>query len=88
MEITVRRAPAHSDGGAALQFSAAVTFLLAGPRALERIQLSARANTYHGAMQALTEGFKVNPDAHDKESVEYRVLNALCRASGVVDLDA
>jgi hypothetical protein len=39
-------------------------------------------------MQALTEGFKVSPDLHAKDSVEHRVLTALCHATGVVDLDA
>jgi hypothetical protein len=88
MEITVRRSPSHLDGASSLGFAAAVTYLQPGALALERIPLSARANTYQGAMQALTEGFKVNPDLHAKDSVEFRVLTALCHATGVVDLDA
>lgn len=87
MEITVRRG-AVAAGERTQTFSAAVTFLQSGPRALERIPLSAKSDTYSGALHALTEGFKVTPSAHDKDSVEFRVLHALCHATGVVDLDA
>ncbi|MDI1251345.1 MAG: hypothetical protein PSV13_20965 [Lacunisphaera sp.] len=87
MEITVRRLAA-GPGERTQTFSAAVTFLQSGPRALERIPLSAKSDTYSGALHALTEGFKVTPGAHDKDSVEFRVLHALCHATGVVDLDA
>jgi len=38
-------------------------------------------------MKTLVTGFKVNPAAHDKDSLNYRVLNALCTAQGVIDLD-
>lgn len=86
MEITVRRAPAAA-GERTQSFVAAVTFLQPGPLALERIPLSARSDTYGGTMLSLTEGFKVTPGAHDKDSVEFRVLHALCHATGVVDLD-
>jgi hypothetical protein len=86
MEITVRRAPVPA-GERTQTFSAAVTFLQSGPRALVRIPLSAKSDTYSGAMHALTEGFKVTPGAYDKDSAEFRVLNALCHATGVVDLD-
>lgn len=87
MEITVRRAASSLSDERTPPFIAAVTFLQPGPRALERIPLSARAPTHGGAMLALTEGFKVTPGAHDKDSVEFRVLNALCRATGVVEMD-
>jgi hypothetical protein len=87
MEITVRR-QAAAAGERTQTFSAAVTFLQSGPKALERIPLSAKSDTYGGALHALTEGFKVTPAAHDKDSVEFRVLHALCHATGVVDLDA
>jgi len=86
MEITVRRGVAPA-GERNQPFVAAVTFLQSGPRALERINLSAKSETYSGAMHTLTEGFKVTPAAHGKDSVEFRVLNALCHATGVVDLD-
>jgi len=88
MEITVRRGGAVPAGERNQPFVAAVTFLQPGPRALERIPLAARSDTYSGALHTLTEGFKVTPGAHDKDSVEFRVLHALCHATGVVDLDA
>lgn len=86
MEITVRPMPVVSDGEGARRFGAAVTFLQPGPRALVRIPLAVRSETHRGAMLALTEGFKVVADAHDEDSVEHRVLTALCHATGVVEL--
>lgn len=88
MEVTVRGLPAHADGEPKQLFGAAVTFLQSGPRALERVQLSAKGATYSSVMHILIEGFKVTPGAHDKESAEFRVLTALCHATGVVDLNA
>ncbi len=88
MEITVRGLSKHAENTPGQQFGAAVTFLQPGPRALERVQLSAKGATYSGVMHLLTEGFKVTPGAHDKDSAEFRVLTALCHATGVVDLDA
>lgn len=88
MEITVRPGQTASDHEATRYFAAAVTFLQPGPLALERIQLSVRADTYHGVMLNLIEGFKVTPGTHDKDSVEFRVLTALCHATGVVDIEA
>lgn len=85
MEILVRQGSAA--GERAQPFGAAVAYLQSGPRALERIQLSVKSDTHHGAMLALIEGFKVTPSAHDKDSAEFRVLTALCNATGVVDLD-
>lgn len=86
MEITVRSLPLHEDGATEQQFGAAATFLQPGPRALERIKLSAKAGSHRGVMLALTTGFKINPDAHSRDSAEFRVLTALCTAKGVVDL--
>lgn len=88
MEITVRSGPSHTEGVPSQHFAAAAAFMQSGPRALERVQLSAKGSTYRGVMQTLLEGFKVTPSSFEKESVEYRVLNALCFATGVVDLDA
>jgi hypothetical protein len=88
MEVTVRGTPGHLEGEPKQRFGAAVTFLQPGPRALERVQLSAKSATYSGVMQLLIQGFKVTPGAHDKDSAEFRVLTALCHATGVVDLDA
>lgn len=88
MEITVRRGATSASDTRVPPFVAAVTFLQPGPRALERIPLSAKSDTYGGALLALTTvGFKVTPTAHDRESVEFRVLDALCHATGVVDMD-
>ena len=87
MEITVRRSPTHTEAERSQHFVEAVTFLQPGPLAMERISLSAKSGTYSGAMHILTEGFKVTPAAHDKDSVEFRVLTALCHATGVVDLN-
>jgi hypothetical protein len=86
MEITVRRGLATVGDEREAPFGAAVTFLQPGPRALERIPLAAKSPTYSGAMHALTAGFKVTPGAHDKDSVEFRVLTALCQATGVVEI--
>jgi len=88
MEITVRPGQTTVDGRPSQTFNAAVTFLQSGARALDRIPLASRAPTYRGAMEILTNGFKVTPGAHEPDSVEFRVLTALCCAPGVVDLDA
>lgn len=88
MEITVRGTPTHGESEPKQHFGAAVTFLQPGPQALKRVPLSAKGATYGGVMQVLTQGFKVTPGAHDKDSAEFRVLTALCHATGVVDLDA
>jgi hypothetical protein len=87
MEIAVRCGPVPTAGDRSLQFAATASFIGHGPRALERIALSARADTYHGVAQTLKAGFKVSPQAHDKASVEYRVLTALCTAADVMEAD-
>ncbi len=87
MEVTVRRGTGAETGSRAQPFVAGLSFLQPGPKALERILLSAKADSYSGAMRVLTEGFKVNLDGHAAESVEFRVLSALCQTKGVVDLD-
>jgi hypothetical protein len=87
MEVTVRRGVASDAGGRQQPFVAGLAFLEAGPRALERIPLAVKSETYGGALLTLTEGFKVNPAAHDEHTVEFRVLTALCHTKGVVDLD-
>lgn len=88
MEITVRPTPAPAGGDVSQYFVAALNYLQAGPRALERIPLAARAPTYRGALDILVTGFKVNPNAHPKDTAEHRVLSALCAAEGVTDLNA
>ncbi|HWA27940.1 MAG TPA: hypothetical protein VG734_19975 [Lacunisphaera sp.] len=87
MEITVRRGPSPVAKEGGQPFVAAVIFLQSGPRALERIPLAARSDTYGGAMRVLTQGFKVNPAAYEEHTAEFRVLTALCQTKGVIDLD-
>jgi hypothetical protein len=87
MEVTVRRDLPTANDTRLPPYVAAVTFLQPGPRALERIPLSARSDSYGGTMAALTGGFRVPLGAHRKDSVEFRVLTALCQATGVVDLN-
>lgn len=88
MEITVRSALDATTGAPGKYFSAAATFVEAGPRALTRIPLSAKSDTYGSTLRALTEGFRVTTAPFDKDSIEFRVLTALCSAQGVVELDA
>ncbi|WP_438481891.1 hypothetical protein [Oleiharenicola lentus] len=85
MEITVR--PGVVVANKPPQFTAAATYLQPGARALERIPLSAHADSHTGTMQVLTSGFKVNLASHPKDSAAYRVLNALCSATGVTEVD-
>lgn len=87
MEVTVRSGNQQTKAEARHLFAAAAAFIGHGPRALERIQLTPNAKTHSDVMKTLVTGFKVNPDAHDKDSLNYRVLHALCTAPGVIDLD-
>ena len=87
MEVTVRSGSQESRIETRDLYAAAAAFIGPGPRALERIQITPNAKTHTEVMKTLVTGFKVNPNAHDKESVNYRVLTALCTAQGVVDLD-
>lgn len=87
MEITVRRGLAPADSNREQPYGAGVMFLQSGPRALERIPLSPKSDTYAGVMHTLVEGFKVTPALHGANSVEFRVLTALCHAQGVVDVN-
>jgi len=88
MEITVRRSSSPTEDNSLLPFGAAATFIQAGPLALKRIPLAARAATYGEVMQSLTAGFKLSLGSHDRNSVEFRVLTALTTATGVVIVDA
>lgn len=87
MEVTVRRTAPGEHSGREQPFVAGLSFIQPGPRALERIPLAARSESYGGALRLLQEGFKVNPDAHAEHTVEFKVLTALCHTKGVVDLD-
>lgn len=87
MEVTVRSGNLQTREEARHLFAASAAFIGHGPRALERIQITPNAKSHSEVMKTLVTGFKVNPNAHDKDSLNYRVLNALCTAQGVVDLD-
>lgn len=87
MEVTVRSGNLQTKSEVRHLFAASAAFIGHGPRALERIQITPNAKTHGEVMKTLTTGFEVNPDAHDKDSINYRVLSALCVAQGVIDLD-
>ena len=87
MEVTVRSGSRQGKIEFRDQYAAAAAFITPGLRALERIQIMPGAKTHGEVMKALVTGFVVDLDAHDKESVGYRVLEALCSAQGVEVLD-
>lgn len=85
MEVTVRCSQTGGGAERQLPFGATASFIGHGPRALERIPLSARAETYFGVLTALKEGFKVSPQNYDKDTPEHRALTALCRCADVTE---
>jgi len=87
MEITVRISAGQGKVETSKPFAAAATFIQHGPRALERIQITPNVKTHGEAMKTLLTGFVVDLEAHDKESQDYRILAALCKAHGVEQLD-
>ena len=87
MEITVRSGQRQGKSDAGELYAAAAAFISHGPRALERIQVTPSARTHGEVMKALVTGFVVDLAAHDKQSLDYRVLEALCNAQGVEVLD-
>lgn len=87
MEVTVRSGSLKGKSGARESYAAAAAFITPGARALDRIQIMPPASTHGEVMRALVTGFVVNLDAHAKESLDYRVLKALCTAQGVQELE-
>ncbi len=87
MEVTVRSGSVQVKKEIREQYTAAASFITPGIRALDRIQVMPGAKTHGEVMKSLVTGFVVNLDAHDKGSLDYRVLEALCRAEGVEELD-
>jgi hypothetical protein len=87
MDITVRRATVNTKGDISELYAAAATFIEHGPRALERIQITPNVKTHREVMQTLVTGFVVNLNKHDKDSIDFRVLEALCKAPGVEELN-
>lgn len=88
MEVTVRSGNEQSRPEVRHLFAASAAFIGAGPRALERIQLTPNAKSHSEVMKTLLTGFKCTPSTHEKDTVSHRVLTALTTAPGVVDLDA
>ena len=86
MEVTVRNGTIKGKTSTEL-YAAAAAFIDHGPKALERIQITPNAKTHSEVMKTLLTGFKINLKAHAKESLDYRVLEALSTAQGVIDLD-
>ncbi len=87
MEVTVRSGSLQGKLQFRDLYAAAAAFITPGPRALERIQITPGAKTHGEMMKALVTGFVVDLEAHDKESLDYRVLEALCSAQGVEVLE-
>jgi hypothetical protein len=88
MEVTVRSDNRETAPGTQHHFTAAATFIGAGPRALERIQLTPNAKSHSEVMKTLLTGFKVTPSSHESDTINHRVLTALITAPGVIDLDS
>lgn len=88
MEVTVRSGTVKNKVEMPHLYAANAVFISHGRRALERIQLTPGVESHSAVMKTLITGFKVEPDAHDKDGLDYRVLTALCHAQGVVDLDS
>ncbi|MCF3651455.1 hypothetical protein [Synoicihabitans lomoniglobus] len=87
MEVTVRPNAAAGPKEKSGQYAAAAAFIGHGPRALERIRLTPLAATHSEVMKTLVTGFKINPEAHDPDTIDYRVLTALCTADGVHEVE-
>ncbi len=87
MEITVRSRSAPGAVEDSKSYAAAAAFISHGPRALEHIQVTPDAKTHREVMNTLVTGFAVNLEKHERDGLEYRVLEALVNAQGVVMLD-
>ena len=87
MEVTVRTGSLQGKAEMRDVYSAAAAFIDHGPRALQRIQITPNAKTHGDVMKALLNGFKVDLKAHAKDSLDYRVLEALSTTEGVVELE-
>ena len=87
MEVTVRSGGMKNKVAMPNLYAAAAVFISHGSRALDRIQITPGVDSHTAVMKTLVTGFEVNPEAHDKDGLDYRVLNALCNAQGVVLLD-
>src|SRR3954465_10970303 len=84
MEITVRPVPAEK-GGRGEHYCGAACFITHGPRALERIRLTANFGSHAEVRHALLTGFKVR--AYDQGTQDYKVTQALVSATGVEEVE-
>ncbi len=76
MEITVRPSP-KENGANDDRYCGTASFITHGPRALERIRLTANLPSYTEVRHALLNGFKVR--VHEEGTLDYRVMKALLR---------
>lgn len=84
MEITVRLVPAE-NGGRSENYCGAACFITHGPRALERIRLTANFRSHAEVRHALLTGFKMK--TYDQGTQDYKVTQALCAATGVEEIE-
>jgi len=87
MEVTVRSGSIEGKKEFENLYAAAAAFITPGSRALERIQIMPGAKTHGEVMKALVTGFVVDLSSYEKDSLDYRVMQALCTAQGVQELE-
>ena len=84
MEITVRSVPPE-NGGRQEKYCGAACMITHGPRALERIRLTANFSSYAEVRHALLTGFKVKH--YEEGTSDYNVTLALCNLTGVEEIE-
>jgi hypothetical protein len=84
MEITVRLVPPE-NGARTESYCGAACFITHGPRALERVRLTANFRSHAEVRHALLTGFKVR--SYDEGTTDYRVTQALCSSTGVEEIE-
>ena len=84
MEITVRLVPPE-NGGRSDIYCGAACFITHGPRALERIRLTANFNSHAEVRHALLTGFKMR--TYNEGTSDYKVTQALCALTGVEEVE-
>ena len=84
MEITVRLVPPE-NGGRNDAYCGAACFITHGPRALERIRLTANFRSHAEVRHALLTGFKMK--TYTEGTTDYKVTQALCTSTGVEEIE-
>lgn len=84
MEITVRMIPPE-NAASKDSYCGAACFITHGPRALERIRVTANFRSHAEVRHALLTGFKVRH--YDEGTSDYRVTQALCSSMGVEEIE-